>query len=142
MAASRSLHRMVRWGTSPRLRGPERALQSHECRGDMPSRYSQTEKSGGGPISIPMLQIGAKAWPQRKSPRWRWQTSPARRTKPATAIGEATASPSPHQLVRALPSNENKMSDGGRERASLGAEVWKSSEMWTHSGPPFAPSHG
>jgi hypothetical protein len=24
--------------------------------------------------------------------------------------------------------NENKMSDGGRERASLGVEVWKSSE--------------
>jgi hypothetical protein len=25
--------------------------------------------------------------------------------------------------------NENKMSDGGRERASLGVQVWKSSEM-------------
>jgi hypothetical protein len=39
-------------------------------------------------------------------------------------------------------SNENKMSDGGRERVSLGGEAWKSSQMWTHSGPPFAPSHG
>jgi hypothetical protein len=27
-----------------------------------------------------------------------------------------------------LPSNENKMSDGGRERALLGVEVWKSSQ--------------
>jgi hypothetical protein len=27
-------------------------------------------------------------------------------------------------------SNENKMSDGGRERASLGVELWKSSQMW------------
>ena len=25
--------------------------------------------------------------------------------------------------------NENKMSDGGRQRASLGVEVWKSSQM-------------
>src|SRR4051794_39103807 len=29
---------------------------------------------------------------------------------------------------RSLTSNENKMSDGGRERASLGVEVWKSSQ--------------
>jgi hypothetical protein len=28
-------------------------------------------------------------------------------------------------------SNENKMSDGGRERASLGVEVWKSSQKWS-----------
>jgi hypothetical protein len=27
--------------------------------------------------------------------------------------------------------NENKMSDGGRERASLGMEVWKSSQKWS-----------
>ena len=38
--------------------------------------------------------------------------------------------------------NENKMSDGGRGRALLGVAGWKSSEMWTRSGPPFAPSHG
>jgi hypothetical protein len=25
--------------------------------------------------------------------------------------------------------NENKMSDGGRDRASIGVEVWKSSQM-------------
>ena len=31
----------------------------------------------------------------------------------------------------ALPSNENKMSDGGRGRASLGVEVWKSSQKWS-----------
>ena len=28
-------------------------------------------------------------------------------------------------------SNENKMSDGGRERASFGVEVWKSSQRST-----------
>jgi hypothetical protein len=27
--------------------------------------------------------------------------------------------------------NENKISDGGRERASLGVEGWKSSQMWS-----------
>jgi hypothetical protein len=27
--------------------------------------------------------------------------------------------------------NENKMSDGGRDRASLGVEFWKSSQMWS-----------
>jgi hypothetical protein len=27
--------------------------------------------------------------------------------------------------------NENKMSDGGRDRASLGVEVWKSSQKWS-----------
>ena len=30
----------------------------------------------------------------------------------------------------AIGSNENKMSDGGRERASVGVEVWKSSQKW------------
>jgi hypothetical protein len=34
------------------------------------------------------------------------------------------------------------MSDGGRNRASLGVEVWKSSKGEAYSGPPFAPSHG
>jgi len=28
-------------------------------------------------------------------------------------------------------SNENKMSDGGRNRASLGVGVWKSSQKWS-----------
>ena len=27
--------------------------------------------------------------------------------------------------------NENKMSDGGRQRASLGVKVWKSSQKWS-----------
>jgi hypothetical protein len=31
----------------------------------------------------------------------------------------------------AIPSNENKMSDGGRERALLGMKVWKSYQMWS-----------
>ena len=31
--------------------------------------------------------------------------------------------------VRAHKPNENKMSDGGRERVSLGVKVWKSSQM-------------
>jgi hypothetical protein len=38
--------------------------------------------------------------------------------------------------------NENKMSDGGRPRASLGVEVWKSFESGPYSGSPFAPSLG
>jgi hypothetical protein len=32
---------------------------------------------------------------------------------------------------RLFASNENKMSDGGRERASLGVEMWKSSQKWS-----------
>src|SRR5215831_161560 len=36
---------------------------------------------------------------------------------------------SPHMVV--MRSNENKMSDGGRDRASLGIKVWKSSQKWT-----------
>src|SRR5205823_3976614 len=42
------------------------------------------------------------------------------------------------KLVRSLPgiyfssrSNENKMSDGGRERAPIGVGVWKSSQKWS-----------
>jgi hypothetical protein len=31
----------------------------------------------------------------------------------------------------AIPPNENKMSDGGRGRALLGVEVWKSSQKWS-----------
>src|SRR5947207_14203922 len=30
-----------------------------------------------------------------------------------------------------MTSNENKMSDGGRGRASLGVEVWKPSQKWS-----------
>ncbi len=30
-----------------------------------------------------------------------------------------------------MSSNENKMSDGGRNRASIGVEVWKSSQKWS-----------
>ena len=33
--------------------------------------------------------------------------------------------------ANAVSSNENKMSDGGRERASLGVKVWKSSQKWS-----------
>src|ERR1044071_2749604 len=36
--------------------------------------------------------------------------------------------------------NENNMSGGGRGRASLGVEMWKSSQIWIRTGPPFAPS--
>ena len=32
-------------------------------------------------------------------------------------------------IIQRSPSNENKMSDGGRGRASLGVKVWKSSQM-------------
>ncbi len=38
--------------------------------------------------------------------------------------------------------NENKMSDGGRGRASLGVKLWKSSHSGAYSGPSFVPSHG
>src|SRR6266550_8368270 len=34
-------------------------------------------------------------------------------------------------LSRDMASNENKMSDGGRGRASLGVKVWKSSQKWS-----------
>jgi len=30
-----------------------------------------------------------------------------------------------------IRSNKTKMSDGGRERASLGVEVWNSSQKWS-----------
>jgi hypothetical protein len=33
--------------------------------------------------------------------------------------------------VIGLAINENKMSDGGRGRASLGVKVWKSSQKWS-----------
>jgi hypothetical protein len=32
--------------------------------------------------------------------------------------------------THAFRSNENKMSDGGRGRASLGIKVWESSQKW------------
>ncbi len=34
-------------------------------------------------------------------------------------------------VIRCHTSNENKMSDGGRGRASLGVKVWKSSQKWS-----------
>jgi hypothetical protein len=45
-------------------------------------------------------------------------------------------------IAQSKTSNENKMSDGGRGRAPLGVEVWKSYRSGAHSGPVFAPSHG
>jgi hypothetical protein len=33
--------------------------------------------------------------------------------------------------LRSITPNENKMSDGGRDRASLGVKVWKSSQKWS-----------
>src|SRR5205823_12787273 len=39
----------------------------------------------------------------------------------ASSIGKGTA----------LAPNENKMSDGGRGRASVGFEVWRSSQEWS-----------
>jgi hypothetical protein len=45
--------------------------------------------------------------------------------------------------VRLETPNENKMSDGGRERALPGVEVWNSSQKRSVGcGPPLAPSHG
>jgi hypothetical protein len=41
-----------------------------------------------------------------------------------------------------VTSNENKMSDGGRGRASLAVEVWKSSQNVDAERPSFGPSHG
>ena len=32
---------------------------------------------------------------------------------------------------RSKPPNENKMIDGGQERAPLGVKVWKSSQKWS-----------
>src|SRR5882724_2286803 len=39
-------------------------------------------------------------------------------------------------------SNENKMSDGGRDGAPLGVECGSHLKSGAHSGPPFAPSLG
>src|SRR5205823_10349769 len=38
---------------------------------------------------------------------------------------------SPGDRVPHMRSNENKISDGGRGRTSLGVEVWKSSQKWS-----------
>jgi len=51
-------------------------------------------------------------------------------------LANASCSPPPQwrkvemPIERSSPSNENKMSDGGRERAPLAVEVWKSSQKW------------
>ena len=53
-------------------------------------------------------------------------------TRPMRA--EPAAAPVLHSIymMRVLTtSNENKMSDGGRDRASLGVNVWKSSQKWS-----------
>ena len=34
-------------------------------------------------------------------------------------------------MPHGMRSNENKMSDGGRGRTSIGVEVWKSSQKWS-----------
>jgi len=36
-----------------------------------------------------------------------------------------------NSLMKENTSNENKMSDGGRNRASIGVGVWKSSQKWS-----------
>jgi len=46
------------------------------------------------------------------------------------AMPETSHAAADYPYVMTLPSNENKMSDGGRGRASLGVEGWKSSQKW------------
>jgi len=58
------------------------------------------------------------------------------------APAKQSTNPSFEDVRVLMTSNENKMSDGGRGRVLLGVFVLKSSQMWTHDGPPFAPSHG
>src|SRR6266513_1603768 len=43
----------------------------------------------------------------------------------------ASASDFSARRIFILRPNENKMSDGGRGRASLGVKVWKSSQKWS-----------
>jgi hypothetical protein len=53
-------------------------------------------------------------------------------TKPPTTRSAPTKSISNGVFSRGIiTSNENKMSDGGRERVSLGLDLWKSSRMWS-----------
>src|SRR5438034_10742897 len=67
-----------------------------------------------------------------------------RSAKPNTSLNERTkhssstfmvsvSVPSMSNMTRCMGKrpNENKMSDGGRGRASLGLKVWKSSQKWS-----------
>jgi len=47
-----------------------------------------------------------------------------------------------YDIVRKLPEGAQVELQAGGDRASLAVEVWKSSQLWTRSGPPFARSHG
>src|SRR5438552_18968008 len=61
-------------------------------------------------------------------------TSLNERTKRSSATFMVSVSvPSMSNMTRRMGKrpNENKMSDGGRERTSLGVEVWKSSQKWS-----------
>jgi hypothetical protein len=51
-------------------------------------------------------------------------------TEPERGTSDATERNAKHDDALHTP-NENKMSDGGRGRASLGVEVWKSSQKWS-----------
>jgi hypothetical protein len=54
-----------------------------------------------------------------------------RRIPVARAAGNPKTAAKRGNEKRASSSNENKMSDGGRGRASLGVKVWKSSQKWS-----------
>src|SRR2546429_9355254 len=60
------------------------------------------------------------------------------RRTPAEANGGEKNQDAEQTLHTRETPNENKMSDGGRRRASLGVKARKSSQTGAHSGPPFA----
>ncbi len=81
-----------------------------------------------GPPSRDQVRVAGTARARVRSKRQSEQRvehdepSKQRPACPKTALSRAR---------RPTSSNENKMSDGGRGRASLGVEVWKSSQKWS-----------
>ena len=130
----------------------ERSRETANKTNAEPTRTPQAT-SGGGKENIELAQRAMVESPLYKSPKSRNESDTGRtRTEYSANSRLATARQTKgarmtltigsNAFVMRTSSNENEMSDGGRGRAWREVEVWKSSEMSTHSGPTFAPSYG
>jgi hypothetical protein len=80
--------------------------------------------------------MSQREWSPRDWSRWDasdmdGQTREGETTSASAPSTETTAKMKPNTGARRIRSNEKEMSDGGRERASLGVEVCKSCQKWS-----------
>ena len=93
---------------------------------EMTARMNDAEATAAAPAANPTCRRELGDW--SKVPR-NVAANPPRKALIEAICRAVSAKKS--ELAGCITSNENKMSDGGRGRASLGVKVWRSSQKWS-----------